>query len=67
MLFGKHINRYYLKYLPVMLLGVAALTMVDFLQLVIPELYRAVINGILYGTADKNGETVPFDMDYLLT
>ena len=49
-----------------MLFGIFALIGVDFMQLVIPELYRAVINGILYGTATKDGKEVPFDMDYLL-
>ncbi len=66
MLFGKHVNRYYIKHLPSMLFGIFALIGVDFMQLVIPELYRAVINGILYGTATKDGKEVPFDMDYLL-
>ncbi len=58
MIFGKYINRYYLKYAPVLLLGLVALSMVDFFQLRIPELYRIVING-------ANG-TIPFDMEVLL-
>lgn len=66
MLFGKHINRYYLKYFPLMLLGVFSLIMVDYMQLTIPELYRAVINGIMYNKAEINGAEVPFDMNYLL-
>ncbi len=66
MLFGKHINRYYIKHLPTMLFGILALIGVDFMQLVIPELYRAVINGMLYGTAVKDGKQVLFDMNYLL-
>ena len=66
MLFGKHINRYYLRYLPSILFGLAALLMVDYMQLVLPKLYRAVVNGLTYGTAVVDGVTVPFDMDYLL-
>ena len=66
MLFGKHINRYYLRYLPVLLLGLVALVVVDYVQLIVPELYRSVVNGILYGTAEIDGVTVPFDLDYLL-
>jgi ATP-binding cassette subfamily B protein len=66
LLFGKHINRYYLRYLPSFLIGLAALILVDYVQLVLPKLYRAVVNGLTYGTADLNGVTVPFDMDYLL-
>ena len=37
MLFGKHINRYYLRHLPVLILGVLALVLVDYVQLIIPE------------------------------
>ncbi len=66
MLFGKHINRYYLRYLPSILFGLAALLMVDYMQLILPKLYRAVVNGLTYGTAEVDGVTVPFDMDYLL-
>ena len=39
MIFGKHINRYYLRYAPMLLFGLASLIAVDYLQLVIPELY----------------------------
>ena len=49
MIFGKHINRYYLKYLHWLLLGVFSLFVVDLFQLKIPELYRMVINGIENG------------------
>ena len=56
MIFGKHINRYYLRYLPVLLLGVAALVMVDIMQLAIPEFYRTVVNGLISGTAVFFGE-----------
>lgn len=66
MIFGKHINKYYLKHLPLMLLGIFSLIIVDFNQLVIPELYRDVIDGLLYGKATIDGVEVPFDMDYLL-
>ncbi len=58
MVFGRHINRYYIKYAPLLLLGLAALVLVDYLQLFIPELYRTVING-------ANG-AIPFTMDILL-
>ena len=66
LLFGRHINHYYLRYLPAFLVGILALITVDYTQLVIPEFYRSVINGMVYGTAQVNGETVPFDMPYLL-
>ena len=66
MIFGKHINRYYIKYLPWLLLGLAALVMVDFLQLEIPKLYRMVIDGMAYGHVMEDGAQRAFDMDLLL-
>lgn len=66
MIFGKHINKYYIRHLPILLLGVFALLLVDFMQLKIPELYRMIINGINDGVVELRGETVPFDMDFLL-
>ena len=56
MIFGKHINRYYLRFLPVLLLGVLALIFVDYFQLKIPEYYRMVINGINEGYVIRNGK-----------
>ena len=58
MLFGKHINRYYLKHLPALLIGVLSLVVIDFLQLKVPELYRMVINGMNHGVVEYKGETV---------
>ncbi len=66
MLFGKHINRYYLKYLPLLLLGLLALVLVDFFQLEVPELYRTVINGVNTGEVLLDGTVYAFDMDFLL-
>ena len=67
MIFGKHINRYYLKYLPWLLLGLAALVMVDGLQLVTPKLYRMVIDGMSgLQVQDLNGILSDFTMDFLL-
>ncbi len=66
MLFGKHINRYYLKYLPMLLLGVVALIVVDYMQLLVPELYKMVINGINNGVVEIDGVLHTFDMDFLL-
>ncbi|MBQ7278956.1 MAG: ABC transporter ATP-binding protein [Clostridia bacterium] len=66
MIFGEHINRYYLQYAPVLLLGAAALVLVDYVQLIIPELYRLLINGIHEGQVLYRGATVPFTVDFLL-
>ena len=66
MLFGKHINRYYLRHLPALLLGVLALVMIDVFQLEIPKLYGMVINGIDNGVVEVEGVTHVFDMNFLL-
>lgn len=66
MIFGKHINRYYLRYAPLLLIGLLALGTVDYLQLVIPELYRMVINGMNQGVVWVNGAEYVFDMAFLL-
>lgn len=66
MLFGRHINKYYLKYAPLLLLGILALVLVDYMQLVVPELYRTVINGINEGVVIKDGIEYVFDMTFLL-
>lgn len=66
MIFGKHINRYYLKYAVPLLLGLATLVMVDVLQLKIPELYRLVINGMNRGQVVYDGAQAAFDMTFLL-
>ena len=46
MLFGRHINRYYLRYALVLLLGIAALVVVDYMQLKVPEFYKYVVDGV---------------------
>lgn len=66
MVFGKHINRYYLRFAPLLLLGLATLTMVDYLQLEIPALYQMVINGLNQGFVMVDGVQEGFDMAFLL-
>ena len=66
MIFGKHINRYYFRYLHLLLGGIAALVLVDYFQLKIPELYNLIVNGMNEGVVLIDGQTVPFGMDVLL-
>ena len=66
MIFGKHINRYYLRYAPWLILGLVSLVAVDYLQLEIPKLYRMVINGMDTGVVDYRGTVMAFDMEFLL-
>ncbi len=66
MIFGKHINRYYLKYGPLLLIGLLTLLTVDYMQLIVPNLYQMVINGMNSGVVTIDGTTAAFDMDFLL-
>ena len=66
MIFGKHINRYYLKYAGWLLLGLVSLFAVDYCQMVIPKLYRIIINGLNTGAVDIDGVMMTFNMDILL-
>lgn len=50
MIFGKHINRYYLRFLHLFILGISGLVLVDFFQLIIPELFGDLIDKINYNT-----------------
>lgn len=66
MIFGKHINKYYLKYALWLLIGLAALIIVDWFQLVIPGLYQMVIDGMNEGVVEVEGSLKTFDFDFLL-
>lgn len=66
MIFGKYINKYYLRYLHMLLIGVAALFLVDYFQLKIPALYNLVINGMNNGVVEIDGVERIFDATVLL-
>jgi len=66
MIFGKHINKYYIKYAGWLILGLIALVVVDYLQLIIPNLYQMVINGMNDGYVMVNGIQKVFNLDFLL-
>lgn len=51
MVFGKYINKYYLKYAWILLIGIIALVAVDVYQLKIPEIYGTIIDGL--GSAEQ--------------
>ena len=65
MIFGKHINKYYIKYGLWLLLGVVALVAVDYFSLLIPELYRMVINGVKNGEVVTPDGVVPFTLEFV--
>ena len=62
MIFGKHINRYYLRFAHLIIFGLVALIAVDYLQMLIPNLYQMVINGLNTGYVDG----VAFDVAFLV-
>lgn len=54
MIFGKTINKYYIKYLYLYLLGVGALVLVDYFQLEIPVLTGRLIDGLDSGLFERS-------------
>ena len=66
MIFGKHINKYYLKYGWMLLIGIVSLVMVDYVQLIVPELYRITLNGMIDKEVEIDGVVRAFDMNVLL-
>ena len=66
MIFGKHINRYYLRMAPRLLFGLLALVLVDALQLVVPGMYQMVVDGLDKGYVMVDGVQQAFSMELLL-
>ena len=66
MIFGRHINRYYLRYAGWLVLGLLALVAVDYLQLKIPALYGMLLNGMNDGYVMVDGVKMTFDFPFLL-
>ncbi len=66
MIFGKHINRYYLKYSPILLLGILSLVLVDYFQLEVPELYKIIVDGADKGFVIIDGVSHAFTVDFVL-
>ncbi|QVK20500.1 ABC transporter ATP-binding protein [Mycoplasmatota bacterium] len=53
MIFGKTLNKYYIRFFHFFLIGITALILIDFFQLKIPEVVRGVIDGLTEGTMTK--------------
>lgn len=66
MIFGKHINRYYLRYGLVLLAGILIVIVEDYMLLEIPRFYQLVINGLNGGVVTVGQVQYPFDMTFLL-
>lgn len=50
MLFGKHVNKYYLKYFWYFFFGILALILVDYIQLLVPEEIGNIVENINNGS-----------------
>ena len=66
MIFGKHMNRYYLRFAPMLLMGILVLLVEDYIILKIPEYYRMIVNGITNGYVEVEGTKKTFDMLFLI-
>ena len=66
MIFGKHMNRYYLRFGPMLLLGILVLVVEDYIMLMIPRFYQLVVNGINYGYILEDGVQKAFDLPFLI-
>ena len=66
MVFGKHVNRYYLKHFFALLLGVIALISVDYFQLNVPRFYNYILTGLNDGAVEIDGVLLKFDLNFLL-
>ena len=53
MIFGKHINKFYLKYWYLIVIGIAMLILVDVVQLEIPNIVGNIVRGLNRYTNDK--------------
>lgn len=49
MLFGKHVNKYYLKYFWYFFFGIISLIVVDYVQLLIPDVIAELVSGFSKG------------------
>ena len=55
MIFGKTVNKYYIKYAHLFFLGLVSLIFVDYFQLEIPAITGNLIDSLINGTIDKAG------------
>ncbi len=60
MLFGKYINKYYLKYIVFFIIGILALLLVNYFQLEIPKICGKILDGVKDGTLflDENAHLI---------
>ncbi len=67
MITGKHVNKYYLKYIVFFIIGLIALILVDYFQLEIPKICGKILDGVEDGTlfTSESSEIISRYMMYL--
>lgn len=67
MLFGKYVNRFYKKYWYLILIGVTCLVLVDYFQLLIPEIYGNIITELKENTlfSEENKKILNYSLQLL--
>ena len=67
MLFGKYVNKFYKKYWYLFLIGVTCLVLVDYFQLLIPEIYGNIVNELKENTlfSDGNSKIIKYSLELL--
>ncbi len=67
MLFGKYVNKFYKKYWYLFVLGVTCLVLVDYFQLLIPEIYGSIVNELKANTlfSDGNSKIINYSLQLL--
>ena len=56
MIFGKHVNKFYLRYWYLLIGGIVSLLAVDYFQLLIPDIIGSIIDGLNAITQNKPSE-----------
>lgn len=64
MIFGKHVNKFYLRYWYLLLGGIISLLAVDYFQLLIPDIIGSIIDG-LNAIGKENPQVEPLTLDQL--
>ena len=68
MILGKHVNKFYLKYSYLIIIGVVALLFVNYVQLIIPEIMSTIIDGLkAIITPSVDNPVQPLTIDVLET
>ena len=66
MIFGKYLNKYYKKYLLIIILGIFAVVAVDYIQTLLPEFLGEVISLVSNNTQVSTSDILPIVKDIVI-